>query len=160
MVAHVFRPCWLVFTLSLHWLFFQENFEKKIPSSVQTRPFKNVRSIFYAVFKCYDKLIKDFCLLFSLMLYNFFRIKSPPLFLFVCCYFFAFLLMQMAWRCFVTWQRMNRCSLAEETINLMCIGSWRKQTSTYCLTARVALRKLSCLSAYPIGIYPPESLTV
>ena len=28
-VAHVFRSCWLVFILSLHWLFFQENFEKK-----------------------------------------------------------------------------------------------------------------------------------
>ena len=81
---------------------------------------------------------------FSLMLNHFFWIKSPSHFFFVFVFVF-FLLLQMAWRCFVTWQRMNRCSLAEETINLMCIGSWRKQTSTYCLTARVAVRKLSCL---------------
>ena len=82
---------------------------------------------------------------FSLMLNHFFWIKSPPLFFFFLFFCFFFLLLQMAWRCFVTWQRMNRCSLAEETINLMCIGSWRKRTSTYCLTVRVALRKLSCL---------------
>ena len=81
---------------------------------------------------------------FSLMLNHFFWIKSPSPFFF-CFFVVFFLLLQMAWRCFVTWQRMNRCSLAEETINLMCIGSWRKQTSTYCLTARVAVRKLSCL---------------
>ena len=125
--------------LFLFWVytgsFFRKISKKKIPSSVRTRPFKNVRSIFYAVFKCYDKLSKDFCLLFSLMLYHFFRIKSHSFFFLL---FFFFLLLQMAWRCFVTWQRMNRCSPAEETINLMCIGSWRKQTSMYCLTARVA----------------------
>ena len=39
MGAHVF-PYWLVFTLSLHWLFFQENSKEQIPSSVRTRPFK------------------------------------------------------------------------------------------------------------------------
>ena len=135
--------------LFLLWVYIGSFFRKiqKNKFQVLSEPdlLKNVRSICYAVFKCYDKLIKDFCLLFSLMLYNFFRIKSPSLFLFVFCYFFVFLLLQMAWRCFVTWQRMNRCSLAEETINLMCIGSWRKRTSTYCLTTRVALRKLSCL---------------
>ena len=129
MVAHVFRPCWLVFI----WVYtgsFSRKISKKKKFQVLSEP---------------DHLKTSFPLFtFSLMLNHFFWIKSPSLF-FLFFFVFFFLLLQMAWRCFVTWQRMNRCSLAEETINLMCIGSWRKQTSTYCLTARVAVRKLSCL---------------
>ena len=45
-----FPPLLACFYLSLHWLFFQENFEKKIPSSLWTRPFKNVLSIIYVLF--------------------------------------------------------------------------------------------------------------
>ena len=45
-----FPPLLACFYLSLQWLFFQENFEKKIPSSLWTRPFKNVLSIIYVLF--------------------------------------------------------------------------------------------------------------
>ena len=80
--------------LFLLWVYIGSFFRKiwKNKFQVLSEPdlLKNVRSICYAVFKCYDKLIKDFCLLFSLMLYNFFRIKSPSLFFVCLLLFFCF----------------------------------------------------------------------
>ena len=69
-----FPPLLACFYLSLHWLFFQENFEKK--NSKFSEP---------------DHLKTSFPLFtFSLMLNHFFWIKSPSLFFLFFCFFFSF----------------------------------------------------------------------
>ena len=49
-VAHVSRPCWLVFIWVYTGSFSRKISKKKIPSSLWTRPFKNVLSIIYVLF--------------------------------------------------------------------------------------------------------------